>query len=167
MIRVVSIVEGDGEVQALPVLLRRLSGWLTPEAITSVEPAIRVHRDKFIRPGDEFNRMLLLAAKKCTESGWILILLDADDDCPVEMAETIRRRAREVIPHRCVSVVLANREFEAWFMASARSLIGCRNFSWDSPDAPPGNTQTFRTSKHSLSTRMGTQPSPETLDHHN
>jgi hypothetical protein len=54
MIRVVSIVEGDGEVQALPVLLRRLSGWLTPEAITTVEPPIRVHRDKFIRRVDEF-----------------------------------------------------------------------------------------------------------------
>src|SRR5471032_1546694 len=164
MMRVVSIVEGDGEVQALPILLRRLNGWLTPEAFATIEPPIRVHRDKFIRRVDEFNRILLLAAKKCTDNGWILILLDADDDCPVEMAEEIRRRAREVIPHRSISVVLAHREFEAWFMAAARSLIGCRNFHWDSPDPAPANSETLRNAKGWLAERMGGQGYHETLD---
>ncbi|MCK0507759.1 hypothetical protein [Aromatoleum anaerobium] len=31
---------------------------------------------------EEFRRQLLLAAAKCAGDGWILIVLDADDDCP-------------------------------------------------------------------------------------
>ena len=30
--------------------------------------------------------MLLLAAAKAGDTGWVLVLLDADDDCPVTLA---------------------------------------------------------------------------------
>ena len=43
---------------------------------------IRVRRDQFLNRDKEFSRHLSLAAGKCGEDGWILILLDADDDCP-------------------------------------------------------------------------------------
>gem|GEM_PF-3247597 len=36
MSRVVLIVEGHGEVTALPILLRRLRDWLTPDRYTEV-----------------------------------------------------------------------------------------------------------------------------------
>jgi hypothetical protein len=129
--RVAAIVEGDGEVAALPVLLRRVGEWRTPAAYTQILPPIRVHRDRFLNRDDEFRRFLLLAAAKCGDDGWILILLDADDDCPMELAETILERAKQLVPHRRLSVVLPNREFEAWFIAAAESLIGCRGFSLD------------------------------------
>lgn len=77
---------------------------------------------------DEFRKQLLLAAMKCGEQGWILVLLDADDDCPAAFAADILQRARQHVPHRRISVVLANREYEAWFIASAPSLHGCRGF---------------------------------------
>jgi hypothetical protein len=81
----------------------------------------------------EFRRYLLLAAAKCGDNGWILVLLDADDACPAELGEQILRRAHECVPHRRVSVVLANREYEAWFLAAADSLHGKRGFSFDNP----------------------------------
>lgn len=133
MTSIASIVEGDGEVSALPVLLRRVGAWQSPEKYFNVLPPIRVRRDRFLNREEEFRRMLLLAAAKCGESGWILVLLDADDDCPAELGAQVLERARGVIPHRRVSVVLANREYEAWFLASAASLHGHHGFVFDFP----------------------------------
>ena len=87
MIAVAAIVEGAGEVAALPILLRRINAWRTPDAHLQALPPIRVHRDRFLNRDDEFHRHLLLAAAKCGEKGWILVLLDADDDCPAELGE--------------------------------------------------------------------------------
>lgn len=126
MINVTAIVEGDGEVIALPVLLRRLNEWLTPEVYVDVGYPIRVRRDRFLNKDDEFRRHLSLAANKCGDKGWILILFDADDDCPAELGQKILRRAQSIAPHRKISVVLANREYEAWFIAAAESLQGNR-----------------------------------------
>jgi len=129
MITIASIVEGDGEVSALPVLLRRLASEQEPVALIKLLPPIRVRRDKFINRDNEFRRQLLLAAAKSGDDGWILIVLDADDDCPANLGQQIYERAQQHIPHRRLSVVLANREFEAWFIAAAHSLQGVRGFS--------------------------------------
>ena len=111
--KIAAIVEGDGEVAALPVLLRRIAAWRSPVQRTEVLPPIRVRRDRFLNREDEFKRHILLAAAKCSDDGWILVLLDADDDCPAEIGREILKRARSVAPHRRISVVLANREYEA------------------------------------------------------
>ncbi|BBL60525.1 hypothetical protein MKFW12EY_41380 [Methylomonas koyamae] len=131
MINVTAIVEGDGEVIALPILLRRLNQWLTPDIHVDVGYPIRVRRDRFLNRADEFRRHLSLAANKCGDEGWILILFDADDDCPAELGQEILRRAESIVPHRKISVVLANREYEAWFVAAAESLQGHRGFTYD------------------------------------
>ena len=135
MMQIASIVEGDGEVAALPVLMRRLaSEWRTLVSVDPLQP-IRVRRDRFINKEEEFRRQLLLAAAKSGADGWILIVLDADDDCPAELGRTIYERAQQYVAHRRLSVVLANREFEAWFIAAARSLHGVRGFSLTEEEA--------------------------------
>lgn len=131
MTTVATIVEGDGEVAAVPVLLRRLGIWLTPDRYVTVLPPLRVRRDQFLNKPDVFARMLHLAAQKCTSQGWVLVLLDADDDCPALLADDIGRRAAAIIPGTRLSVVLPNREFEAWFIAAAGSLNGHRHFSYN------------------------------------
>lgn len=128
MIPIASIVEGDGEVSALPVLLRRLAAEWDPATMADPLQPIRVRRDKFLNKEEEFRRQLLLAAAKSGDNGWILILLDADDDCPASLGQEIYDRAQQHVPHRRLSVVLANREFEAWFIAAAESLHGTRGF---------------------------------------
>jgi hypothetical protein len=135
MIAVAAIVEGAGEVAALPILLRRINAWRTPDVHLQALPPIRVHRDRFLNRDDEFRRHLLLAAAKCGESGWILVLLDADDACPAELGKQILERATAYVPHRRVSVVLANREYEAWFIAAAESLDGQRGFAFKPAEA--------------------------------
>ena len=78
--KVAAIVEGDGEVAALSVLLRRIGEWRTSGHFIHVMTPIRVRRDQFLNRDKEFSRHLFLAAGKCGEGGWILILLDADDE---------------------------------------------------------------------------------------
>jgi hypothetical protein len=126
-----SIVEGHGEVAALPILLRRIVAWRHPDMQLNVAPPIRVHRDRFIRRDEEFKRHLTLAGKTCggPGRGGILILLDADDDCPIEMGRSLSQRAASVAPHQTISVILANREFEAWYIGAAASLNGIRGLN--------------------------------------
>lgn len=126
---IASIVEGDGEVAAVPVLLRRLGDWLSPEVPLTLAPPIRVRRDRFLNRDAEFRRHLSLAAAKSGDAGWVLVLLDADDDCPAALGPEVLARARAVVPHRSVSVVLPKREYEGWFLAAASSLDGKRGFS--------------------------------------
>jgi len=129
--KIASIVEGAGEVHALPILLRRLADWRTSGSFVEALPSIRVRRDRFLNREKEFRRHLLLAGAKCSPDGWVLVLLDADDDCPAELGPEIVRRAQDCAPHLRVSVVLANREYEAWFIAAAKSLDGHRGFAFD------------------------------------
>lgn len=163
MSRVASIVEGDGEVTALPVLLRRLAYWKTPGGLTQVLPPIRVPKDRFLNKREEFVRHLLLAAAKSGEDGWVLVLFDADDDCPAEKGAEVVARAREVLPHRRVSVVMANREYEAWFIASAASLAGCRGFDPGEKDVDT-DPERPRNAKGWMAERMASGAYRETTD---
>jgi hypothetical protein len=160
--RIVSIVEGDGEVAALPLLLRRLADWRNPEIFPDVPAPIRVRRDRFINREDEFRRHLLLAAAKAGDEGWVLILLDSDDDCAVQASRQLLGRAQRVIPHRRVSVVMAVREYEAWFIAAADSLNGCRGFSFEA--GQPVAAEVPRDAKGWLKERIAGRTYGETID---
>jgi hypothetical protein len=144
------IVEGDGEVRALPVLLRRLAESRGIFDIRIPAP-IRVHRDQFMRRDEEFRRKLLLAAAKA-DGGTVLILLDADDDCPVHLAADLNRRALEVLGEVIVAVVVPQREYEAWFLAAAGSLAGKRGLQEDL--VAPMDSDAVRNAKGWLSERM-------------
>lgn len=162
MIRIASIVEGDAEVSALGVLLRRLATEVEPYSSVDLVPPIRVRRDRFVNKPEEFRRQLLLAAAKSGEDGWILVLLDADDDCPASLGLEIYQQAQQHVPHRRLSVVLANREFEAWFIAAAQSLNGVRGFSVD-PDER-ADAETPRNAKGWMRERMKSGTYREMLD---
>lgn len=125
---IVCIVEGDGEVKALPTLLRRFSTWRQSSVFPIIGPPIRVRRDRFLNNEDEFRKQILLANLKRQPAGWILILLDADDDCTRTKAREILLRAEKLAPGARISVVLAKYEYEAWFIAAAPTWKGKRYF---------------------------------------
>lgn len=147
---VVCIVEGDGEVRAVPLLLRRIAEAAGVFDLVVPVP-IRVHKDQFLRRQEEFSRKLLLAAAKA-QGGAVLVILDADDDCPVALAADIASRAHEVIPHVNLRVVIARREFEAWLLGAVESLAGKRGLPVDI-EAPPVPDD-VRNAKGWLSERM-------------
>lgn len=83
--RLVPIVEGHGEVEAVPVLLRRVLGSLAPERYVEVRRPIHTPRDRFLNREDERRRILgyaLLACAEADEGGHVLVLFDADDADP-------------------------------------------------------------------------------------
>lgn len=136
MNKIACVVEGHGEVQAMPVLLRRLCERRGRFDITFSAP-IRVARDRFLNREDEFSRMVALAALNAGPRGLVLVTLDADDDCPVTLARSVLDRAQPHLRGTHCNVVIANREFEAWLLAGAASLSGRRGLP-DSLDAPAG-----------------------------
>ena len=90
-------------------------------------------------------------------------LLDADDDCPAEYGPLLLARAQAARPDRQVSVVLANREFEAWFLAAAPSLAG--QFGFPGEFSRPQHPETPRDCKGLLTkARPKGQPYKETVD---
>ena len=96
-------------------------------------------------------------------SGGVLVLLDADDDCPAQLAPALLNRAQSARPDRRVSVVLAKREFEAWFLASAQSLAG--NFGFLADMEAPADPEGVRGAKEWLSRhRPRGNPYKETVD---
>ena len=54
----------------------------------------------------------------------ILVLLDADEDCPVELGTELASRASSINLHVPTAVVCAKREYENWFLASDENFQG-------------------------------------------
>ena len=153
MITVASIVEGEGEVRAVPILLRRIAEQVSPNCYVNALRPIRVPRNKILKDG-ELERTVKLAARKLDagEQGGILILLDADDDCPRELAAEVLCRAQAARRDRVIRVVLAKREYEAWFLAAAHSIAGRRQI--DVSIAPPTEPESIRGAKEWLGKHM-------------
>ena len=125
MTPIYSIVEGEGEVKALPELLKKLRNSLSPDKqlYHHKKQPIRISRGKITQFKPDFiNQLKAQNINSMRDNGWVLIVVDADDDCPVELARKIHNIASQHIPHGRISVVIPNKEYEAWFLASANSM---------------------------------------------
>lgn len=121
------IVEGHGEVEAVPALLHRLVPHLCRNSYLVTRSPIHRQRSTIVRVG-ELERWVEFAARDLRLQGGILVLLDADDDLPCQRAPELLERAQNASRGCPVSVVLANREYEAWLIASAAALAGKSGF---------------------------------------
>ncbi len=130
MLRIASIVEGHGEGEAVPILIRRIAQSLDPLLAPEVHPVIRVPASRLVKEG-EIERAVELAARRNGGRGGILVLLDCEDGCPAKEGPALLRRALRARPDMPTSVVFAKREFEAWFLAAAESLRGRRGLARD------------------------------------
>jgi hypothetical protein len=147
---VASVVEGHGEVEAFPIVLRRLVEQLEPNRWADVRRPNRVNRSTMLKPG-QLERYLDLAALQHEGRGATFVLLDSDDDCAATLGPELLQRAHKHRPGGLVAVVLAVKEFEAWFLAAADSLAGCRGLPEDI-QAPP-DPESVRDAKGWLQTR--------------
>ena len=151
--KLIAIVEGHGDVEAVRVLLRRVLQEKLQRYDVVVERSIRVPRGKLLKPG-ELERAVRLAASRISATDGIVVLVDADDDCPAELAPAMAARAAESRPDRRISVVIAKSEFESWFVAAADSLVGFRGLSGSL--VAPENAERIRDAKGWLSNNMPT-----------
>ncbi len=147
------IVEGDGEVEALPALLHRVAQAAGYADVLRVNRPIRVKSSPFLNDPEYFRKHVALAgAKAAQEAGSVLILLDCEDHCPATLGPELLRKARGVRGGIEVLVALAYREYETWFITAARSLRGLQGPPNDLE--PPLHPESIRDVKGWLGARM-------------
>ncbi len=132
---IASIVEGHGEVQAVPVLIRRVAAYVAPGVGVDVRRPHRRPRSKLVRADvlEDYRRIVF----EESPGAHLLVLLDADDDCPAELGPRLLECIASPPPSRG-AVVVAKSEYEVWFLASADSLGGRRGLrsELDAPEDP-------------------------------
>ena len=159
MAKIVAIVEGDGEVEAVPVLIRRIASEAAPLSPPTVLRPIRVRRQRILKEG-ELERYVSLASARVGDGGCILILLDANGDCPADIGPVILKRARAAGSGRRIEAVLAKCEYETWFLAAVESIAGTRGIPLDA--SAPEDPESMRGTKEWLRYRMRGSYSPTT-----
>lgn len=143
------VVEGHGELSALPVLLRRLLYDAEVWTVDIGKPILQ-NRSQLATPeGIAKAVKIALGKPKC---GGILVLFDSDDDCPAELGPRTQAWANEASLGVPCAVCMAHREYEAWFLATVHSLREHRAIKADAEPHP--NPESPRDAKVELRRRM-------------
>lgn len=133
---IASIVEGQGDVSSVQKLIWRIAALETPGWLFQTPRSIWSPRSTLLRPGG-LEHYVDLAAK---HGGGILILIDADKDCPRHLGAELLKRAQVARSDLPLGIVLAKHEYEAWFLAAAESLRGLNDLpdGFSRPENPEG-----------------------------
>lgn len=143
------IVEGQGDVAAAPVLLRRLA----EEAGAWNVRVARPHRRRRTQLAQKDALQGAVQVARLTPGcGAVLILFDADDDCPRELVPTLAAWAQEAANPLPSAIVMANREYEAWLLGAVESLRGIAGIRADAEAHP--DPEAPRDAKGELERRM-------------
>ena len=148
------IVEGHGEIEAFPVLLRRIANEFGVNDCKILKPLLH-HRSDFNRE-DKVRKAVCLAQLKL--AGYaklrhgIFILFDLDDDCLKNKADDLWAWTKFkglLIPTFTAFAVM---EYEAWFLAG---LIPLRErLKIPEHVKPPTNPEEIRAAKEWIGNRM-------------
>lgn len=142
-----------GRLGAVPILLRRIASELFDRHDVEVLRPFRLQRGRIIAAAQDLHKAVELGQLKVSGTagrGAILVLVDADDDCPAQLGPALLAKVSR--PGMWVSVVIAKREYEAWFLAAAHSL---RRHSRVSGDATtPDDPESIRGAKEYLRDRV-------------
>ncbi len=124
----VPIVEGHSEAHgAIRNLLERVIYDFRKATGIRIATPYRVKRDKVVNRPGKLAAAIINAARDREERGFhvasLLVVLDAEDDCPVEIAAKLKEEASRATRFP-VAVVLANKMIENWVVGSKESLTG-------------------------------------------
>lgn len=139
------LVEGHGEVEAAPILLRRLLGEARCPSIGIGPPIRRTQSQLRSQEGVRAGVRLALLQPDCAA---VIILFDGEDDCPAELGPRVQEWARAAAGDKPCDVVIAYREYETWFLAALESLRGEHDIRPDA--AAPTNPESKRDAKGAL-----------------
>jgi hypothetical protein len=145
--RIFCIVEGDGEVESVRILL----GLIDP-GLQLVATPWRLPRNRMLTE-DHLGRAVRRGATLLGSGGMLLLLADADDDLPCALAPKLLALVQSSWPGSGARVVLARREFEAWLLASLESMRGHRGIPLDAE--PIDEPEAIRGAKERLGRLMG------------
>jgi hypothetical protein len=137
MKQIVMFVEGEGEAEAVPKLVKRLLTEQNAWDAVSIDPdTFRVgHVNKLVKDKYREWKRWLAASLKRRKVGGVLLVLDGDvkrvGTDPFCAATEASSLAREAAPVGggvifSVAVVFARQEYESWLIAGIESLAGKR-----------------------------------------
>jgi len=84
----------------------------------------------------------------------ILVLVDADKDCPKEWGPKLLEWAAERHPRPEVACILAKAEYETWFVAAAKSLVDSGHLELKSGEAIPDDPEHLNLKKKWIEDRF-------------
>ncbi len=122
MQNIMIFVEGEGDSRAAPLLIRRiLFEWYN--VYTWNARAIKIRNANYLLR--RFSDIIRYSNSRI-DTHAILVLLDSDDTCPIESACRILSCVRNgtIFVDKPLAIVFSVREFEAWFLASAKHIWG-------------------------------------------
>lgn len=122
MPKIVPIIEGDGEVTAVPKLLYRILQQLNRYDIHVSRPK-NAHGRSNLTVAGGLEKFIRLAAKD-PDCGAILVLLDAENDCPKDLARNLSERSNALGINVPIVIVCANHMYETWLVASIETIAG-------------------------------------------
>ena len=140
--KIYPIVEGHGEVEAAPVLLRRLLAEAQCNVVDVGRPIRRTQSQLRSKEGIQAGVRLAMLQPDCAA---VVILFDGEDDCPKELGAQVQAWASTVAAGKPCHVVVAYREYETWFLAAVESLRGQYGIRVDA--AAPVNSESRRDAK--------------------
>jgi len=136
---VAPLVEGHGEQLCLPSLLYRIWGEIlrAPESLRVLDP-FRKPRSGIVQQAQLANYIQEAFLKLQQESRkdpasrlFVLIVIDAEEECPKDLAPQLLKWALEARSDADIACVLPNPMFETWFAAAASSLAGVNGLPAD------------------------------------
>ena len=139
------LVEGHGEVEAAPVLLRRLLAEAQCHGIGVGHPIRRTQSQLRSQEGIQAGVRLALLQPECAA---VVILFDGEDDCPKGLGPKVQSWAQAAAGGTPCDVAIAYREYETWFLAAVESLRGSHGIRADA--TAPANPELRRDAKSAL-----------------
>lgn len=136
MKRLHAVVEGHGDVEALPCLLGRVLGHLGRRGWSVNKTASRLPRTQLVdatvpsplRPPLQTGIARSIGVALAARATAVVIVVDADDDCPRAFGPEARSRIEHRLP---AAAVMAVCEFETWLLLSFSAVdlrrAGVRN----------------------------------------
>lgn len=119
MNNILPVVEGDGDVSAAPILLRRiLREDLGRYDVDVLKPRPTNGKGNMKKRLESFIKYAAITPN-CHA---ILILFDSDTECALTQVEDFAQRCRVLGSAIPIAIVCAVREYESWFLASLDSL---------------------------------------------
>lgn len=150
MTKILLVVEGEADVLAAPLLVRRVLhevikqfGW---EVFTQRRKDIEHLRS---RDWYNFNRYLKAAYN---EGAPILWMLDADDGCPVDLARQFYSMAAATPVRQPLAFAFWHREYETMFLHSPSAIQS--KYALDKCPAPPVPPEKCRGAKEWISKQL-------------
>ncbi len=122
---IVPVVEGDGDAAAVPQLLTRI----LHERYNRYDVSVAQGRNNVVKANGRRNlekrldKFLEYAHRK-PRCRAILVLVDADVDCPVTLAQELSQHCDSVQTTCPVQIVCACTSYESWLLASLDTISG-------------------------------------------